>query len=378
MRILSVLLLLLISACSTPTTNLPSVSHYNLKSVRRAHVGYAHKYALERDTRIQTIFYNLAQSTGQDLCDRKLRPGLGFDYGTYYSRKTPSFFSGSAAKEEAEDLEKINNYFDPDTIYVRFVMKDSAADKAGLKAQDKIVSIFGQPVNQGEDALNKFNKIMADNTTSAYLGLPVNMEIVRNGKTLNLALKPDEVCPYNLKIDKSFHGINAYADGQSVNLSEEIIDYMNDNELAAVMSHEMAHNTLGHRRAKEINVATGVVAGTMVDILLDTNGSMGISGAAAGANAYSQEFEAEADYVSVYYMARAGYDYKKAPEVQKKLAARNFSSLYGDGTTHPQPQFRYAVLVEAAKEVDIKKGMKGELLPDFQKINSYLRDKQDK
>lgn len=369
--------LLLTAACAQPTARLPSVAHYDLKAVRLSHAGYARNYALKRDTRIQTIFYNLAKSTGPELCDRKLLPGLGFDYGIRRTSSRPSFFAGSDVVEEMEDVSKLNRAYDPDTIYVRFVMKDSAADKAGLKAGDKIISVFGQPVDTGKDALKKFNKLMVDNTSSQYLGLPIEMEVSRSGKTLNLTLRPDDVCPYNLMIDKNYHAVNAYADGQSVYLTEEIIDYMNDNDLAAVMAHELAHNTLGHNQSTQINVMTGVVAGAMADILLDTDGSGTVAGAAVGRMAYSQEFEAEADYVSTYYMARAGYDYKKMAEVQKKLAARNYSSLYGDGTTHPQPQFRYAILTEAAKEVDIKKALKEELLPDFQKLNSHLRDKQD-
>lgn len=372
-----IVLLFFTSACAAPTTRLPSVSHYDLKTVRRSHVSYARQYVLERDIRIQTIFYNLAKSTGSELCDRKLQPGLGFDYGIRRTNRRASFFDGKAAKEEIEDLAVLNRGYEPDTIYVRFVMKDSAAAKAGLKPGDKIVSMFGQPVDNGDGALSKFNELMTDNTKSQFLNQPVDIEIVRNDKTLNLTIKPDEVCPYALRIDKNFHEVNAYADGQAVYLTEEIIDYLDDNGLAAVMAHELAHNTLGHNQSTQINVMTGVVAGTMADILLDTDGAGISAGAAAGSTIYSQEFEAEADYVSAYYMARAGYNYKKMPELQKKLAARNYSALYGDGITHPQPQFRYAVLKEAAKEVDIKKAFNDELLPDFQKINIHLRDKRD-
>ena len=76
-------------------------------------------------------------------------------------------------------------------------------------------------------------------------------------------------------------------------------------------------------------------------------------------------------------MARAGYNYKDVSIVQKKLAARCKECLYFSSDTHPKPQERSLILMEAAKEIDMKKAFHEPLLPNFAKRNSHLENKTD-
>ena len=60
-------------------------------------------------------------------------------------------------------------------------------------------------------------------------------------------------------------------------------------------------------------MVAGAGVGLVFDILaavagVNTGGDFMRIGAEAGAGAFSQDFEAEADYVGVYLMARGGYD----------------------------------------------------------------------
>ena len=144
------------------------------------------------------------------------------------------------------------------------------------------------------------------------------------------------------------------------------------------MAHELAHNTLGHSESKEFNAAIGALAGGIIDGLSNNmSGSNANLGAELGSKVYSKDFEFEADYLSVYYVARAGYNYKQMSTMQKKLAARYKDSIYFSSDTHPKPQERSALMIEAAKEIDMKKNFKEPLLPDFAKSNSHLENKKD-
>lgn len=378
--IFSFLLILLglgVSSCAAPTAHTPSTSYYDNKKIRQSHLKYEMSYQKKRDKRIQSVFYKVKATTGEELCDRKLRPDLGIGYGVY-KRKSNSIWATQQDKQEDEDMFEMMPYARDDTIYVRFIVPGSAADKAGIKENDAIVAIFGAATPLGTDNLDKFNEVLEKNLSNANLEMPIDLVIDREGKQISLQITPDKVCPYDLVIDKSYHGINAYSDGEKVALSEEIIDYLTeDNDLAGVLSHELAHNTLGHSSSKSINAATGAVVGAVVDAFLDTDGAATAAGLDLGSQMYSKDFESEADYVSVYYMARSGYNYKTVGALQKKLAARDKASLYADGITHPQPQNRYALLKETAHEIDMKKSFSEEILPDFKVRNSHLQDKRD-
>lgn len=367
-------LIILLSGCSHPTTRRPNINHYNLEAVRRDHVRASYRYDEQRDERIHTVFHNIVKSTGPELCDKKLRPETGLDYMKLNKFRKP-FIGGYTAEQENKDLKSV--FKQPEeTIWVRFVIKDSAADKAGIKKGDKLVSIYGVSAPTGDDAYDRLYNLI--NRTSKD-GLPVDIEVERNGKNLNFKFEPDMVCPYGLGIDKNFKAVNAYATGEDIYLTEEIIDYLtDDNDLASVLSHELAHNTMGHINSKQANIAVGLFVGALGDILTGGSGESGaFVGATYGNLAYSKEFEQEADYVGVYYMARSGYDYKKAKDVEKKLAARDYASIYRDASTHPTPQTRYAMSKETANEIDMKTAFGEELTPEFAEPNKWLKQKRD-
>ena len=369
----------LLTGCATPTANLPSTTWYDKSELRKEHYEYAQNYAVARDKKVNTIFYNLKKNTGEELCDRKLKPGLGFDVGVYLPKKHWWQITSKETQEEEEDIKRLNYFDEENVLYVRYVIQGSAADKAGLKPMDRIVTIFGIAAPNTTDAKEDYEEILEENLTSANLGVPVEMQVERKGKIKNITIKPDNVCPYNLRIDKDDPAINAYANGEDICLTQPIIDYMQDDlELAAIMAHELAHNTLGHSDSKELNAALGALAGGIIDGLAnDPSGNGANLGAELGRKVYSKDFEHEADYLSVYYVARAGYDYKQVSVVQKKLAARYQNSIYFSSDTHPKPQERSALLVAAAKEIDMKKSFNEPLLPDFAKSNSHLEDKKD-
>ncbi len=70
----------------------------------------------------------------------------------------------------------------------------------------------------------------------------------------------------------------------------------NDDELALVIAHEMAHNLMKHIEAKKQNAMGGFLADLALAVL--TRGAYKDANFAnAAGQAYSQEFESEADYV---------------------------------------------------------------------------------
>lgn len=374
----SLVLALVLCSCVQPTTRrppIPTVASYDMRQIRREITKASQKEWAERSERIYNLHFDIIKSTGQELCDRKLVPDLGMYFmkiGKFQSNKwfNPNY---ELEKKEYNDVRRAYKKRAND-MWVLFVYKNSNAAKAGIQKGDKLVSLFNVNTPTGDEAFQKLNDLI---TRSSKDGLPVEIEVERDGKLLNFSYEPDMVCPYPLFVDNSSHQINAFANGNEIYLTTEIIDYIRDDTiLAGVIAHELAHNTLGHSNAKETNIGVGMLAGAVVDVVTRGNGYSTMAGASAGSLAYSKEFEMEADYVSVYYMARAGYDYKKAKDVQKALAARNYWSNYQDGETHPTPSARYALLIETAKEIDLKKAFGEEVTPEFKIGNKWLKKKK--
>jgi len=160
--------------------------------------------------------------------------------------------------------------------------------------------------------------------------------------------------------------INAYADGKTAYINTGIIDFAsNDEELAIIIGHEMAHNILMHGDKKKTNgligelIGIGVQAATGVDTrqLFRELGRL----------TYSQAFESEADYIGLYLVARAGYDYSKSPNLWRKMGMEKSQNIkVGLLATHPGTSERYLALDAAVVEIQDKLKYGLTILPDKQ------------
>ncbi|MBG56809.1 MAG: hypothetical protein CMK46_00790 [Porticoccus sp.] len=157
--------------------------------------------------------------------------------------------------------------------------------------------------------------------------------------------------------------INAFADGEKVYIPVGMIRFVeNDDELALIVGHELAHNILMHTNKKLGNA----LLGTLVDALflastgVDTSGAFG----EAGAKAYSQGFESEADYLGLYISARAGYDIDTASLIWRRMAIEHPSAILERyNSTHPSTPERFTSLTAAADEIRSKQDRGLALLP---------------
>lgn len=187
-------------------------------------------------------------------------------------------------------------------IAVAAVVPDGAADRAGLRA--------GDAVNGIDDILWQFDnsklkkpdyrrmeivKGQVEQALAKSLRPVVHYE--RKATAGAVELKPVKACRSGFDVDPSAKR-DAGADGDRVRVTSAIIDYTPDDaELAAVVAHELAHNLLDHR-AKLAKVKKGKIAAIRAT-------------------------EEEADRLSVWLMANAGFD----PQ-----AAISFWHRYGKAT----------------------------------------------
>jgi beta-barrel assembly-enhancing protease len=113
-----------------------------------------------------------------------------------------------------------------------------------------------------------------------------------------------------------------------------------------------------------LNRLAGAVSGLAVDAALQTGGAFSRAFANAGLNAYSVAFEREADYVGVYYAARAGYDVSGIEELWFAMGQTHPADLRF-ARTHPISPVRFLQMKKVAEEIAQKQRNHLPLVPDL-------------
>ena len=125
-----------------------------------------------------------------------------------------------------------------------------------------------------------------------------------SGKKI-FTLNPPAICASKFWLDTK-SSLDAGADGDGVRVTEGLLAFttQDDAELAAVVAHEMAHNLLGHRERLSGNRSRKAILAT----------------------------ETEADRLSVWLMANAGYDPVAAVRFAERYGRKTGLGIFSDGT----------------------------------------------
>ena len=267
----------------------------------------AYQDLIAKDLRLATIGYHLAKGSA-DFCRNRWRnPG----WVLHDERQYPDLGLARRAFTFRQP------------ISIAALVADGPAEQAGLAAGDGLLGVDGsvvwydpRPVKSGPSS-ERIDRLREEFMTRLSEGRPIAFQIDTATGRRDFILDPPPICASDFWVDVRPKR-DAGADGARVRVTSGLIEYVSDDEeLAAVVAHEMAHNLLDHRPLIEATKSgkTKVIKAT----------------------------EAEADRLSVWLMANAGYD----PE-----AAITFWERYGKATglgifsapTHYRWQTRVAML----------------------------------
>jgi len=160
--------------------------------------------------------------------------------------------------------------------------------------------------------------------------------------------------------------VNAFTDeGGQITLHRGLLDYLeSDEEIAAVMAHEMSHQIAGHVDESTRSVLLGALLGGLLmggaaaAAGVDQDGAdaatgMGMNyGGRIGLLTFSKEQEREADLLAAYVLARAGFDLQRAGRTFEVLAKLDGYALSSWNNTHPAGAERIVAWRKAVAEVD--------------------------
>ncbi len=129
---------------------------------------------------------------------------------------------------------------------------------------------------------------------------------------------------------------------------------MTDDEVAAVMGHEIAHALREHARARMGKQAATSITANVVSQVFGL-GNLGNAALGAGANLltlkFSRDDETEADLVGLELMARAGYDPRAGVTLWQKMQAANKGAPPQWMSTHPASASRIKEIEKHLAEV---------------------------
>ena len=362
-----IILLIFLTGClETPTGQLPNIKKAEIlkEAERQKKISYA--TYIKQMSLVKNIGFKINNSNA-DICKK-----VGFSSGITY------------ANNHSLGI-KISKYFPTelnidDQISIIHIANNSSAEKAGLKVGDKIVTIDNYEFPKGKKAVQKVLKYFEKKESNKTQ----EIQIQRNGEIKSLSFEKDKICDYPIILTQD-NIVNAFADGERILMTQGIVNYSKDeNEIALIIAHELAHNDRGHLEAKKKNMLVLGSVGFILD-LMTIYYSGGTAGGNAentdlwtqiGAQAYSVEFEKDADYGGVYYAERAGYDISNAHKFWERIGSENPKQI-AISSTHPATAERYIQIKKTVEEINDKKA-KGLALVPNEKEKPKIKKKEKK
>ena len=172
-------------------------------------------------------------------------------------------------------------------------------------------------------------------TRERYLTGPVELLVDREGKKFTFILYPQRLpAEYAILVKTQDRKINAYAAPGQIILTQRLVSFcLNDDELALIVGHEMAHHVLGHLVRGAAHRELGQLLGEVVTAAstlslarvldwkhFEVDPEVRQVASNAVASVFSRDEEREADIYGAWYAFQAGYDLDRGVAVWDRVA----------------------------------------------------------
>lgn len=259
---------------------------------------------LAREHRMIEIATRVRRSA-VELCEGRLAPILGLQVTNVFAQPR-AYINPAIRRFGASDDER-----------VVWVVPGSAAERAGLESGDSIRTVDGFQIRTEADLNNR-------RAASGATSLRFAIERAGSPRTIDVPYEPGCYVQPVMKVSTTNNAGVAWR--SFVIYSELIRAATSDDEIAAVIGHELAHKILGHSES-------------------------------------APNAEAEADYFGLYLSARAGYSPEKGAEFWRRRSRTQPWSVI-DSPTHPSATQRFLAAQRATKEIAAKRAAGQPLRPE--------------
>mgnify|MGYP001565404233 CR=1 FL=1 len=349
MKVLLLLMVFLLTACASQTH----------KPEKRIEISEAEKEAWVAEVRQELrdrgrleLVSSRILIKGMDYC-RALdhtAPYLGIRLGSN---------QGLQPEWQEVALTRLNLGSEPQVLQV---IPSSPADSAGLEINDRILEVNGSVAKTVSDTLKMINEAAATDK-------PVTFTLRRASNRLVVSVTPTMACKSRVLMVHN-NMIDTAIDGETIQITSGLLQFaQSDEEIAAIISHQLAHNARKHVRTnKIIGGLGGILVGAMgfagdIGLALLSGGSYATSGftqlgwaagnAMAGGMSANQFQQADKD--SLYVMASAGYGIDNVPVFWQRVQELNEpEGINALRNSHPFLPERSLAMEAAQKEIKEK------------------------
>ena len=207
---------------------------------------------------------------------------------------------GALIVDNAENIARFYKLTTEEGCVVVGVLDNYIADLAGIREGDIIKEIEGEEIKDSSHVDFK-------------AGESSTVVVERNDTRLSLDVKPEEKSYVRIRLKESGK-INAYAKFSEIQFTSGMVHFVeNDDELAVIMGHELAHITSKHLPE---NISMAALCGALGGL----TGPFAPLTTQALYAPYSRGNEREADYLGLIYAHNAGYDVEKGVALWKRFA----------------------------------------------------------
>jgi membrane-associated protease RseP (regulator of RpoE activity) len=256
---------------------------------------------MEDAERLHRVSWPLLQIIAKDLPEVRQRAAIGVRW--MHAADVPD---ASALGE-----------FSAEGLTIVSVAPQSPAELAGLAVGDVVLEINGEPVPTGAGAALAGGRLMAKALEG---GARVSVAFLRCGVQMRVELGGAAIADFGVG-PRNDHRVNARAFPVRIQVNEGMLRFVcNEEELAFIVAHELAHSVMRHHRA----IAWNAVVGTLADVGVIAAGGLspGFGGMFGGLNRLP-DFEREADLLALRWMQLAGFEVREALDFWPRLAARS-------------------------------------------------------
>ena len=344
-----VALILTSSGCATMTG--PGVSRAEINAAKEELKVKSLGFRINQIQRINDIGYRIVSSIPREDIKTEPVPYLGI-----YCVKINKY------------LKRLYNLSVDKGVVVIVVVKDSPAEKAGVQVGDVILSVKNKKIKSVNSLSRALRKM--------EIGETVNVEILRSDSSQDLAVQVTEsplVIPATVgsvpkrvsvtMVDQQ--GVNAAAAKDTIYVTYGLMNFAkSDDEIAAVLGHELAHSVRGHLSKIQGGRLVGIFAAIALGVAAETaspgsgEGVMrGVGGIGNAFNAsYSRNLEREADYFGTKFVHYAGYDVNVCATISERFAVEIPNSMVEHYlSTHPSSPERLLRIKKTIEEIKLGK-----------------------
>lgn len=345
---------LLVAACATPVSAPPESAQPAEPAgtaaalAKPATAGSADQQALQAMVSLQDRLYRVAAPlllNNTELCKKNARNLLGFT-----AKNRHSYSNEFAAA--AQNLLGLD-----DRLQVMGVLAGGGAARAGVRRGDVLLSVEDKSLPKGEAAEREAANILAPMMSGRS---NLSLTVLRDGSRISLSVPLTYACAFGIELGNT-ENVVAYSDGHRVLVTRGMLDAArSDDELAFVLAKEMAHNALSHAARQR----TSATIGGIIDNLTRIRPNMSAMSGMAGLRPMPQDLDAMADKLSLYMLARAGYNLDQVVPFWQRMA-NQYPAIVLNGYTalHPSTSYRVAAMEKTIKDIRSKQARKKPLLP---------------